>query len=335
MYIEAALEPDLPICDPHHHLWDREQIVSAFVRDEALARYLLPDLLADLGQGHNIVSTVFVEAGAFYRATGPTDFMSVGEIEFVNGVAAMCASGRYGATRICAGIVGNAPLDGERVDAVLDALVAAGNGRLRGIRNAAANDPDPALEIYSVNRPAGLLGSDAFRAGFARLARHGLSFDAFVYHPQLVELIDLARAFPDQPIILDQVGTPLGLGRYADQREAVFAAWRRDIEELARCPNVRVKLGGLAMSVCNFGFNALDVLPSERIAALWKPYIDVCISAFGPERSMFESNFPVDAYSCSYGVLWNALKRIASGCSAAEKARLFHDTASETYRLNA
>lgn len=321
---EEILEPDLPICDPHHHLWDFPA-----------HRYLLPELLADTGSGHRIESTVFVECTAFYRAGGPPELRVVGEAEFVNGVAAMAASGRYGPTLACAGIVGRADLAlGARVEEVLAALVAAGNGRFRGIRHAAGWDASDAIHNSHTAPPRELYRDPAFREGFARLRRFELSFDAWLYHPQLSDVTDLARAFPEQSIVLDHVGGPLGIGPYAGRREAIFAEWRRAIRDLAACPNVYVKLGGLGMKICGFEFHKRPQPPSsEELAAAWRPYVETCIEAFGPERCMFESNFPVDKASCSYALLWNAFKRLAAGASADEKAALFRGTAMRFYRL--
>ena len=321
---EAILEPDLGICDPHHHLWDFSS-----------NRYLLPDLLADTESGHKIEQTVFVECTAFYRADGPEERRVIGETEFVNGAAAMAASGRYGATRACAGIVGYADLTrGAAVEEILAAHVAAGNGRFRGIRHAAGWDASDEVQNSHTKPPPELLKRAEFRAGFARLKQFGLSFEAWLYHPQLADVADLARAFPEQPIVLDHVGGPLGIGPYAGRRDEIFAQWRDAIRTLARSPNVYVKLGGLGMKICGFAFHKRPEPPSsEELAAAWRPYIETCIEAFGAERAMFESNFPVDKASCSYAVLWNAFKRLAAGASAAEKSALFRDTAMRFYRL--
>ncbi len=322
---EPVLEPELAIVDPHHHLWDRTDW-----------RYMLPDLLADLNAGHNVVATVFVQCRAFHRAAGASEMRPVGETEFVNGVAAMSASGRYGAARVCAGIVGHADLRlGAHVQAVLDAHLRAGGGRFRGIRHITAHDDDPVMLNPGYPMPARLMEDRTFREGFATLAPAGLSFDAWLYHPQIGELTALARAFPDTRIVLDHVGGPLGLGRYAGQREEVFAAWQRAIRELATCSNVHVKLGGLGMRINGFGFeNAADPPSSEALAGAWRPYIETCIEVFGAWRCMFESNFPVDKGSYSYAVCWNTFKRLAGGASADEKAALFSGTATRFYRLD-
>jgi L-fuconolactonase len=348
---EAILDPDLPIVDPHHHLWDRRAYAPAPTAKEGGAadppehpfitaiadapRYLLDELIADTTSGHNVIATVFVECGAFYKADGPVEMRVVGETEFVNGVAAMSASGTYGDFRACAGIVSKADLLlGDGVKAVLEAHVRAGGGRFRGIRNSASFDADKAV-LGPLNRvEAGLYGEAKFREGFRHLAPMGLSFDAWLLEPQLPDLIDLARAFPDQTIILDHVGTPLGRGGYEGKLPQRFGVWRDNIRELAKSPKVVVKLGGLAMAFCNFpSFLSEPRAPSTQLAAEWGPYIETCIEAFGPERCMFESNFPVDMGSCDYATLWNAFKHIAKGYSVAEKTALFSGTATKTYRL--
>ncbi|HKI97845.1 MAG TPA: amidohydrolase family protein [bacterium] len=322
--VEEVLEPHLPICDPHHHLWDFET-----------HRYLLPDLVADVTSGHNVRSTVFIECTAMYRADAPEELRPLGETEFVNGAAAMSASGRYGAARACAGIVGFADLAlGARVEAVLEAHVARGGGRFRGIRHISAYDASDAIRASHTNPPPELLGETRFREGFARLRPLCLTFDAWLYHPQIPELTSLARAFPEQPIVLDHVGGPLGIGPYAGKHDEIFPHWQQSIRELAGCPNVHVKLGGLGMKINGFDFHKRPKPPSsQELAELWRPYMETCIEAFTPQRCMFESNFPVDKVSGSYRVYWNAFKRLASGASATEKAALFHDTAAHFYRL--
>ena len=341
---EPILDPDLPIIDPHHHLWDRTAAQIAALPapthpfehvTQMRPRYLLDELLGDLNRGHNIRATVYLQCGVMYRAEGPEHLKSVGETEFVNGVAAMTASGLYGDVRACAGIVGHVDLtQGDRVAEALEAHIVAGGGRFRGIRNSASHDADPAVLGPLGRTPAGLYALPAFRQGFARLAPLGLSFDAWLLEPQLPDLIALAHAFPDTPIVLDHVGTPLGIASYAGRREERFPIWRDNIRALAACPQVSVKLGGLAMAFPGFdSFMSRPAATSTQLAAEWKPYIETCIEAFGPDRAMFESNFPVDVCSCSYDVLWNAFKVIASGYSASEKTALFGATANRVYRL--
>jgi predicted TIM-barrel fold metal-dependent hydrolase len=322
---EEIIEPDLPIVDPHHHLVDRPET----------GRYLLPELLADIATGHNITATVYLEWLSMYRAECPAELRPVGEVEFANGVAAMAASGAYGKTRVCAGIVGCADLAlGAPVERVLEAEIEAGGGRFRGIRFITASHPEQAAWGSAIIRPAGLLMDPKAREGFARLAPLGLSFDAWMYHTQLSELVDLARTFPATPIVLDHVGGAIGLGPYAGKRDEIFADWSARIRELSACPNVHIKLGGLGMRMFGFTHHTGELPPnSEELAAAWRPYIETCIAAFGSERAMFESNFPVDKGSCGYAALWNAFKRIAAGYSAAEKAALFAGTATKFYRL--
>jgi L-fuconolactonase len=321
--MEDVLEPGLPICDAHHHLWDHPG-----------RRYLLDELLADTGSGHDVRATVFVECLSMYRATGPVALRPVGETEFVNGVAAMSASGRYGATRVAAGIVAFADLTlGDDVAAVLDAHLAV-SPRFRGIRHAAGWDASEAVRGSHTKPPAGLLGDAGFRRGFAELARRGLTFDAWVYHPQLAEVTDLARAFPDTTIVLDHLGGPLGIGPYAGRRAEIFAWWTGAIRALAACPNVVVKLGGLVMPLNGFGFHKRPQPPtSAELAEATRDWHLHAIECFGVERCMFESNFPVDRVSASYRVLWNSFKLIAGAFSHHEKAALFHDTATRVYGL--
>ena len=339
---EDVIEPDLPIVDPHHHLWDRRSAYAdlpadahPFTRTMGMAsRYMLEDFQADLNAGHAVTASVFIECRAFWRADGPEAMKPVGETEFVNGVAAQGASGLYGEARPCAGIVGHADmLLGDGVAPVLEAHVAAGNGRFRGVRHSGSWDADPDVLGPLARVPQELYRDATFRAGFARLADHGFSFDAWLLEPQIPDLTDLARAFPDQPIVLDHMGTPLGIASYAGRREERFGAWCASIRDLATCPNVSVKLGGLAM--CFFE-PAPDEEPySASLARTWQPYVETCIEAFGADRCMFESNFPVDRYTCDYRTLWNALKRTVAGASPDEKAALFSGTARRFYRLPA
>jgi L-fuconolactonase len=343
---EPILEPGLPIVDPHHHLWDRMATFLAslppavaehgFSRVLARSmRYLLPEFLADLNTGHNVRATVFVQCGAMYRADGPEEFKPVGETEFVNGVAAMSASGNYGPIRACAGIVGHADLTaGAAVSQVLEAHLRTAAERFRGIRHTASYDADSNVLGPLVRVGPGLFTQKSFREGYAQLARFNLSFDAWLLEPQLPELIDLVKTFPETPVILDHVGTPLGLASYQGRREERFPLWRDNIRKLAALPNVSVKLGGLAMSFCNFpSFLESPPAASTQLASEWRPYIETCIEAFGVDRCMFESNFPVDMGSCTYPVLWNAFKVIAKDYSAAEKTALFSGTAQRVYRL--
>ncbi|HEX3575058.1 MAG TPA: amidohydrolase family protein [Rhodopila sp.] len=321
---ETILEPGLPIVDPHHHLWERPDWV-----------YMLDDLLADMGSGHHIVATVFVQCRSMHRASGPEAFRPVGETEFVNGVAAMSASGGYGPTQICAGIVGHVDLrNGDASRAVLEAHIRAGGGRFRGIRHITAWDADSGLMNPAYAPPPRLMSDETFRKGFACLAPLNLSFDAWLYHPQIPDVMALARAFPDTRICLNHVGGPLAIGPYAGRRAEIFEGWSKSIRDLAACPNVVVKLGGMAMRINGWDFHTKSEPPSsEELATAWKPYVETCIEAFGANRCMFESNFPVDKGSYGYAAFWNACKILAKDASAAEKTNLFSGTAARFYRL--
>jgi predicted TIM-barrel fold metal-dependent hydrolase len=325
---EVALEPGLPICDPHHHLWDRQP-------GRVAPRYLLDEILEDVGGGHNVVSTVFIECGAMFVPDGPEALRPLGETQFVNGIAAMSASGLYGPTRVAAGIVGTADLRlGDAVAEVLDAQIAAGGGRFRGIRRAAAWDADPEVPAHRTRPGPGLFLREDFRAGFKHLAPRQLTFEAWCYHRQIPDVTALARAFPDTTIVLDHFGGPLGVGVYAGRADEVYAQWRPAITELATCPNVVVKLGGINMEMNGFGWHERAKPPgSQELMDATRRYYEYTIEKFGADRCMFESNFPVDKASCSYTVLWNSFKRLTAGASDAEKARLFHDTAARVYRL--
>lgn len=340
---EEILEPDLPIIDPHHHLWDLRPLLGSFPQPyhpfiAALvpaAYYTFDALRADTASGHNVIGTVFMECGAFYRAGADDAMKPVGEVEFVNGVAAQGASGLYGAYRPCAAIIGHADLTlADRAKPVLEALVAAGNGRFKGIRHAAAWDADPEVLGPPFHAPAGLYHTDAFRAGFRHLGEMGLTFDAWVLEPQIDDVLDLARAFPDQPIVLDHCGTPLNIASYHGKLHERFDVWRKKMLELGKCPNVSVKLGGLAMAFCGMPDHGPEAgLSSTVLAAMWRPYIETCIEAFGADRAMFESNYPVDKWGASYPVLWNAFKRLAHGASTHEKRALFAGNAARFYGL--
>lgn len=340
---EPIIEPDLPIIDPHHHLWDLRPMLPMFPEPQhdfiaaiaGAAYYTFDQLMADTQSGHRIIGTVFMECGAFYDASRSDAMKPVGEVEFVNGVAAQGASGLYGEYRPCAAIIGHADLTlGDAVRPVLDGLLAAGNGRFKGIRHQGAWDANPDVLGPPFHAPEGLYGSDAFREGFAAFAEHGLIFDAWVLEPQLGDVLDLARAFPEQSIVLDHCGTPLNIAHYRGTLDQNFERWRTAIRALAECPNVTVKLGGLAMAFCGMPEEGPAAgYGSERLADMWRPYIDTCIEAFGPQRAMFESNYPVDRWGASYPVLWNTFKRLSSGASPAEKHDLFAGTAARIYGI--
>ncbi|MGE0260545.1 MAG: amidohydrolase [Alphaproteobacteria bacterium] len=323
---EPVLEPELPICDPHHHFWDFRLSRIPY------QRYLLHELIADVGSGHDVRSTVFIEARAMYRCDDPIEMRPVGEVEFVQGLAAASASGLYGPSRAAAAIVGHADLKlGERVEPVVEALQAASPNRFRGIRHICTWDPDPRVES---REKEGVLSTPEFRAGARVLARKGLSLDTIVCFPQLPELAAFARAVPDLPIILNHLGGLNRTGPFADRDEEVMPAWKNGMEEMAKCPNVLLKLGGIGMPRFGFDWHTRETpIGSEELASAMAPLLSWCIDRFGPERCMFESNFPVDKVSFSYKVLFNAFKRFSRPYSATERAALFHDTAAQAYRI--
>lgn len=323
---EEALEPDLPIVDPHHHLWLNQPHRIA-------VRYGFEEIHADVSAGHNIRATVFIEAAEMYRADGPAAMRPLGEVEFVNGIAAIAASGEYGPCRIAAGIVGSVDLTrGAEIGATLDAMAATAGGRFKGIRHGVSWDADlPAIRTKPGPR---LLMDPAYREGVAEVAARGLSLDIWCFHPQIPEVTDLARAFPDLTIVLNHFGVPLGVGGYAGRADDVFETWRRTATDLAACPNVMMKLGGLHMPENGFGWQDRDRPPgSAEIAEATRRYHETAIALFGVQRCMFESNFPVDGVTCGYNTLWNAFKRLTEGWSGDERAALFCDTATRVYRL--
>jgi len=321
---EEALEPTLPIIDPHHHIWDAPGW-----------RYLFEDFLADVRAGHNIRSTVYVQCYSMYRKGGPRELRALGETEFANGCAAMAASGVYGETRICDGIVGMVDMmQGAAARGILEKHMTIAGGRFKGIRQIAAWHPEEAVQPPLKGRLTDMLMQPKFRESFATLAPLGLSYDSWVFHTQLGEVFDLAKAFPNTMIAMNHLGGPIGVGSYAGHRDEVFTAWKGALRQVAACPNVFIKLGGLGSKIAVFTFHKNPNPPtSEDLAAAWKPYVETAVEIFGPSRCMFESNFPVDKGSCSYAVIWNAFKRIAGRYSGDEKSQLFAKTAAKFYRL--
>ena len=319
--VEQALEPGLPICDPHHHLWEYPG-----------SRYLSGEFLAELGR-HRLTHSVFVECVQHYRSEGEEALRPVGETEWVARIAAEAAAGP-GSPRLAAGIVAFADLTlGEAVREVLQAHLAA-SSRVRAVRYATAWDASEQIRPSHTHPRPGLMGEARFRAGFAQLAPLELGFDAWLYPAQFGELASLARDFPTTRIVLDHMGGPLGVGPYAGRREEMFSDWRRRLAEVAACANVSVKLGGLTMTAAGFGWHKRPTPPgSAALAEAMQPYFDACVELFSPARCMLESNFPMDRASCSYGVLWNAFKRVTARYDAHERALLMRDTAMNFYRL--
>jgi L-fuconolactonase len=324
---EATFEPEIPICDPHHHFWD--------FRSERIPyqRYLLHELAADVNCGHNVRSTVFIEARSMYRPDGPVELRPVGEVEFVQGLAAAAATGLYGPCRAASAIIGHADLKlGDRVEPVLEALRAASPNRFRGIRHTVTWDPSPEIE----NREQeGVLATADYRAGAQVLARMGLSLDVGVCFPQLPQLAAFAKAVPGLTIILNHLGGLTRVGPYANRDEEVLPAWRGGIAEVAKCSNVNIKLGGIGMPRLGFDWHTrARPIGSEELATSMAPIMSYCIEQFGSNRCMFESNFPVDKVSFSHHVLFNGFKRFSKSYSSSERAALFHDTAVRAYRIS-
>ena len=303
---EQSLEPNLPICDPHHHLWVH--------RPEPLAyqQYLLPELSADINGGHNVRSTVFIEVRAEYRTDGPEEMRPVGEVEFVQKIADESASGAYGPGRAAAAIIGKADLKlGEGVRPVLEALKAASPNRFRGVRHSVGWDPSPEVLDREIQ---GALGSGSYRAGARVMAQMGLVLENSLYFPQLDELADFANAVPELTIVLNHVGGLLRVGPYANRDNEVLAEWQRGVAAAAKCPNIIMKLGGVGQARYGYDWSQREVpVGSEELAETLAPLMNYCIEQFGAERCMFESNFPVDKISYSYNVVYKAFKRLSQG----------------------
>ena len=324
---EPTLEPEIPICDPHHHFWvHRPEPVD-------YQRYLPADLAADINSGHNVRSTVFIEARSEYRTDGPAELRSVGEVEFVQKLADEFASGTHGPARAAAAIIGRADLKlGEGVRPVLEALHAASPNRFRGIRHSTGWDPSPDVPNREIQ---GVLATDGYRAGARVLAEKGFLLEGFMYFPQLGELADFANAIPELTIVLNHSGGLHRIGPYANRDDEVFAEWRRGVAAVAKCPNIVMKVGGIGQARYGFDWTKREVpVGSEELAETMSPLLNYCIEQFGPSRCMFESNFPVDKVAYSYNVVFNAFKRLSEGYSAAERAAMFHDTAARVYRID-
>jgi len=320
---EAIVEPEIPIIDPHHHLWHHP----------GLQHYHVEELQADTGSGHNVAKTVFMECGSEYRQDGPDHMKPLGETEFV--VAQAKLSRERGGAYI-AGIVGRADLRlGEDVAEVLEAHRSLGDGLFRGIRHAGARvENRGGMSVFAGRSPGGLYAEPGFRAGMRVLGQMGLTYDTWQYHFQLQEFGQLAMAVPDTQMVLDHFSTPLGVGEYAGRQDEIFSEWRTDLAELARCDNVVLKIGGLAMPDNGFGWDRRDrPATSDEFAEAQRRYYLHAIDCFGTERCMMESNFPVDRMSISYHVLFNGMKKIVAGFSDAEKHDLFYGTAARVYNV--
>ena len=321
---EEIIDPEREIIDPHHHLWRGRWF-----------DYLLEDLWADTGSGHNVTKTVFIQCRAEYRTAGPEHLKPVGETEFVAEIAQQSQKGSETQARI-AGIIAHANLTlGDVVEEILDAHEDAGRGLFRGIRHAGAREENPdALMIQGLGEK-GLFDREDFRQGVRLLGRRGLTYESWHYHHQIRSFTTMAKAVPDTVIILDHFGTPLGVGPYAGRRDEIFQEWKKDIAELAKCENVYAKLGGMAMPDNGFGWHLRAVPPtSDELVKAQKEYYLHTIECFGPNRCMFESNFPVDRLSISYHVVWNGFKKIVAEFSEDEKDMMFSDTATRVYNLH-
>ena len=318
---EEVLEPELPIIDPHHHLWVRNGYT-----------YLMPEFAADLASGHNIVATIFAECHSMYRLTGPEQTRSLGETEFVRGQAAMSASGDFGTTRACDVMFGNVDLTlGAAVEPLLEQHLEASGGRFRGVRISSGWHQDE--RINNVAEQAGVLLDPRVSDAVKVIQRMGLSLDCWLYHTQLDELAQLADAHPDLTIVLNHVGSPILGGPYRGRTDEVFEHWKVGIARASERRNVFVKLGAMPIRMPSYVGDRTLPPGSEEVSAAWRPWMETCIEAFGVERSMYESNFPVQKRWCSYQVCWNAFKRISAGASVAEKAQLFAGAAARAYRM--
>jgi L-fuconolactonase len=323
---EVALDPDLPIVDAHMHLW----------HPPSGSRYFIEEYAHDLEScGHNVQASVYEECFHMYRASGPEHLKCVGETEFAVGQAAMAACGKYTKSRVAAVIVGHADLTlGKRSQEQLEAHVDAGNGRFRGVRQLAKWDPDPGVRgTYHASKPHLYLDSQ-FSEGLTALTSMGLSFDASVFHPQIPDVTALARAHPDANIVMVHCGSPVGHGSYEGKQDEVYASWLAAMRDLATCPNVSIKLGGLLINLASLDFANANLPPSSSMLAnLWRPYIEPCIELFGADRCMVSSNFPVDKAGFGYGTVWNMFKHLLDGCSVPEKHMIFNGTAKRVYRF--
>ena len=324
---EETLEPEISICDPHHHFWVSRPEPAHY------QQYLLAELAADVNSGHNVRSTVFIEVRCEYRQDGPDEMKPVGEVEYIQSIADDSAAGRHGTTRAAAAIIGHADLKlGERVRPVLEAMKAASPNRFRGVRHSVGWDVSPELANRDIK---GVLGTEGYRAGARVMAGMGLVLENSLYFHQLSELADFARAVPELTIVLNHIGGLCRVGPYAGRDDEVIPEWRRGVEEVATCPNIIMKLGGVGQ--LRYGFYWHDretAVGSEELAQGLGPLMEHCIQQFGPDRCMFESNFPVDKVSYSYNVVYNAFKRLSKGYSAMERAAMFHDTAARVYNIN-
>lgn len=321
MNAAPPLLPELPILDAHHHLW----LAGGH---GGVPAYTVDELHADIAaSGHNVVGTVFVECRSQYRTDGPAALRPIGETEFVVREAA-----RVDAGPPVAALVAHADLTmGDGVEPVLLAHQEAGRGLVRGVRYSTAWDASP---MNNMAARGGLMTEDAFRDGVRALGRFGWSYDVFCFHPQLPELVELARACPDVTIVANHLGVPIAGGPYRGRHDETRAFWRTQLRQLAGCDNVVLKLGGITRPLSGERWDKRgEPATAEELAAAWGEEVAHAIDCFGPSRCLFESNFPVDRPCIGYGELWNGFKLMASGFSESERLDLFHDTAARAYGL--
>jgi predicted TIM-barrel fold metal-dependent hydrolase len=317
---EAPIDPEIDIVDSHMHLWDFSN-----------PPYYADSYICD-AQSAGISSSVYVDCTMAYREDGPAALVPVGEVEFA------CEQGKSSVrdVGVAAGIIGWADLTlGKDVGPVLDALEIAGNGHFRGVRTRATYDPDPAAGYGAMGVGPGLMLRDDFRQGVEQLYARGHVLDLYAFHTQLHEVADLAQAFLDLPIILNHIGGPLGIGHYADIGDQVFADWKEGIAKVASCPNVSVKIGGFAIS-------RIAIVPMQKrerpfssleIAAICKPWVDHCLVAFGAQRCMFGSNFPVDKVAMPMLTLVNAMKHLTEHLPVSDRKDFFASNARRIYKI--
>lgn len=328
---EDVIDPEIPVIDSHHHLFDRAPDIVAHVTKRR--RFLIDEYVEMVDTGHRVLGSVVVEVHNMYRTDGPEELRVVGETEFFNGQGAMGASGLWSGVQVAAGIIGPAELRHERAADVLDAQIAAAPARFKGVRQTGVWDEDSSIAAAVFPNPPHLYGDPMFRRGFAHLEDRGLTFDAFLMAPQLPDLVDLARTFPGTTIVLNHLGQPVGVGRHAGRLEEERPQWSADMAAVAECPNVVVKMGGLGSLFSGSPSYRVDPsVSSQVLAAEWGPYVETALELFGADRLMFESNLPTDG-SGPFLHVCNAYKRLLSGCTEAEKRAVFAGTAARVYDL--
>ena len=325
---EKPILPNLNIIDPHHHLWD-----------VGFGRYYVEELLEDINtSGHNIKATVYIMSSSnteIYLKNGPEEFKPLSEIEFATNEGKRADLIKNNKVKVNASIVGSLDLTyGNKLKPVIEKGLEISEGRLKGIRMLLAAHPDPRIKSGAVKSDLSLMSHPKFIEGARCLQDAGLSLDFWIYHTQLGEMEKIARTLPELSIILNHIGGPIHLGEYEGKQALTHREWRTAMMRLSRLPNIKVKLGGLGMEVNGAKFHLNQDPPnSSELANIWKPWIYETINMFGIDKCMFESNFPVDKGSCSYGSLWNAFKIISEKMSDNEKNKLFYENAAKIYKI--